>query len=132
MSGPPCMRSQVLFHSSSLPDLTSVQIDWEESAITGRVTVRPHIDEELDNWKHIYNGIDDVLVRNPYCPFWDDFNINKSAQYRVAQQISELVPEDYATSLNVVYFPQLGILTLLGFYQASHPIRFFDMPSYAR
>ena len=38
------------------------QVDWEESAIAGRVCVRPHIDEELDNRKHVYNGIDSVLV----------------------------------------------------------------------
>ncbi|KAH9841446.1 DNA mismatch repair protein MutS [Rhodofomes roseus] len=66
-------------------------IDWEESALAGRVCVRPHIDEELDNLKHIYNGIDSVLSR-------------------VAQQISETIPPDYASSLNVVYFPQLGFL----------------------
>ncbi|KAL4070005.1 DNA mismatch repair protein MutS [Scleroderma yunnanense] len=66
-------------------------IDWEESVEAGRVCVRPHIDEELDNQKHIYRGIDSVLSK-------------------VAQQISESVPSDYATSLNVVYFPQLGFL----------------------
>ncbi|KAG5638724.1 hypothetical protein H0H81_010707 [Sphagnurus paluster] len=38
-----------------------VKIDWEESATTGRVCVRPNIDEELDNRKHVYNGIDSVL-----------------------------------------------------------------------
>lgn len=39
-----------------------VQIDWEESTLLQRVCVRPHIDEELDNRKHVYNGIDAVLV----------------------------------------------------------------------
>lgn len=39
------------------------QIDWEESTNAARVCVRPHIDEELDNLKHIYHGIDAVLVR---------------------------------------------------------------------
>ncbi|KAI0260251.1 DNA mismatch repair protein MutS [Gloeopeniophorella convolvens] len=66
-------------------------IDWEESTINQRVCVRPHIDEELDNRKHIYNGIDAVLSR-------------------VAEGISSTVPPDYAASLNVVYFPQLGFL----------------------
>ncbi|KAF8645267.1 hypothetical protein AX16_008091 [Volvariella volvacea WC 439] len=37
-------------------------IDWEESSLTGRVCVRPHVDEELDNKKHVYHGIDSVLV----------------------------------------------------------------------
>ncbi len=42
---------------------TPTQIDWEESASTGRVCVRPQIDEELDSRKHVYYGIDAVLVR---------------------------------------------------------------------
>lgn len=29
-------------------------------------------------------------------------------QSRVAEQICEVVPPDYTSSLNVVYFPQLG------------------------
>ncbi|PAV17141.1 dna mismatch repair msh5 [Pyrrhoderma noxium] len=66
-------------------------IDWEESTHAGRVCVRPNIDAELDKWRHIYNGIDSVLSR-------------------VAEQVSETVPADYASSLNVVYFPQLGFL----------------------
>jgi DNA mismatch repair protein MSH5 len=28
------------------------------------VCVRPNIDEELDNRKHVYHGIDSVLVRS--------------------------------------------------------------------
>ncbi|TFK52577.1 hypothetical protein OE88DRAFT_1712112 [Heliocybe sulcata] len=71
--------------------LVNDTIDWEESNTAGRVCVRPHIDEELDNRKRIYHGIDDVLSR-------------------VAQQICHTVPPDYASSLNVVYFPQLGFL----------------------
>ncbi|KAF8957258.1 hypothetical protein BDZ97DRAFT_2079293 [Flammula alnicola] len=66
-------------------------IDWEESGCNDRVCVRPHIDEDLDNRKHIYHGIDSVLSN-------------------VAEQISLTVPEGYAKSLNVVYFPQLGYL----------------------
>ncbi|KAL6304396.1 DNA mismatch repair protein MutS [Sparassis latifolia] len=66
-------------------------VDWEESANAGRICVRPHIDEELDRLKHIYNGIDAVLSR-------------------VAQNVSAKVPPDYASTLNVVYFPQLGFL----------------------
>ena len=29
-------------------------------------------------------------------------------QSKVAEQLSDTIPPDYATSLNVVYFPQLG------------------------
>ncbi|KAF5315435.1 hypothetical protein D9619_007366 [Psilocybe cf. subviscida] len=66
-------------------------IDWEESALNGRECVRPNIDEDLDNRKHVYHGIDSLLST-------------------VAQEISRSVPSGYATSLNVVYFPQLGYL----------------------
>ncbi|KAI0775544.1 DNA mismatch repair protein MutS [Trametes elegans] len=66
-------------------------IDWEESTNAGRVCVRPHVDGDLDNFRHIYHGIDAVLSK-------------------VALQVSATVPHDYACSLNVVYFPQLGFL----------------------
>ncbi|KIY45215.1 hypothetical protein FISHEDRAFT_67145 [Fistulina hepatica ATCC 64428] len=66
-------------------------VDWEQSDETGRVCVRPGIDEELDNRRHVYNGIDSILSK-------------------VARQICETVPEEFAVSLNVVYFPQLGFL----------------------
>ncbi|KAG6890840.1 hypothetical protein C0995_003273 [Termitomyces sp. Mi166 len=66
-------------------------IDWEESINCARTCVRPHIDDELDNRKHVYHGIDSVLSK-------------------VAEQLCETVPHDYASSLNVVYFPQLGFL----------------------
>ncbi|KAI0031053.1 DNA mismatch repair protein MutS [Vararia minispora EC-137] len=66
-------------------------IDWEDSTTAGRICIRPHVDEELDNRKHVYNGIDTVLSR-------------------VAEEISTAVPPDYVATLNVVYFPQLGYL----------------------
>ena len=46
-----------------LKHLVSSQIDWEESTNASRVCVRARVDDELDNLKHIYNGIDAVLVR---------------------------------------------------------------------
>ncbi|KAL1744418.1 DNA mismatch repair protein MutS [Schizophyllum fasciatum] len=66
-------------------------IEWDESAEAGRVCVRMGIDEELDNRKHVYNGIDAVLSN-------------------IAEQMSQTVPTEFAESLNVVYFPQLGFL----------------------
>ncbi|CAL1712854.1 unnamed protein product [Somion occarium] len=66
-------------------------IDWDESALWGRVCVRPHIDEALDAQKHVYAGLDSILST-------------------VAHRISPTVPSDYARSVNVVYFPQLGFL----------------------
>jgi DNA mismatch repair protein MSH5 len=47
---------------SRLPAYDSMQIDWDESTLLQRVCVRPHIDEDLDNRKHLYNGVDAVLV----------------------------------------------------------------------
>lgn len=52
----------LLSHDSGIQHYNLVQIDWEESTLLQRVCVRPHIDEELDNRKHVYNGIDAVLV----------------------------------------------------------------------
>ncbi|KAF8627457.1 hypothetical protein AX17_006270 [Amanita inopinata Kibby_2008] len=66
-------------------------IDWEESVHAGRVCVRQHVDEELDSRKHTYYGIDSVLSS-------------------VAEHICYSTPQLYASSLNVVYFPQLGFL----------------------
>ena len=80
-------------------------MDWEESSQAGRVCVRTHIDEELDNRKTVYYGIDSVLV----CAFLMR-GVTKLTieQSKVAQQMSQNVPPDYAPSLNIVYFPQLG------------------------
>ncbi|CAK5284093.1 unnamed protein product [Mycena citricolor] len=74
-------------------------VDWEESACAGRVCVRPHIDEELDNRKHVYHGIDAVLSK-------------------VAEQVCETVPQDFTTCLNIVYFPQLGFLVCVPMLEA--------------
>ncbi|KAI0246735.1 DNA mismatch repair protein MutS, partial [Lactifluus subvellereus] len=67
------------------------QIDWEESTLRQRVCGRPDIDEELDNRKHVYSGINAVLVSQSllYCSIM-------------------LHCPDYAAPLDIVYFPQLG------------------------
>lgn len=39
-----------------------LKVDWEESANVGWVCIWPHIDEELDNRKHVYHSIDSILV----------------------------------------------------------------------
>ena len=38
------------------------QIDWEESSCNDRVCIKPNIDDDLDHRKHVYHGIDSVLV----------------------------------------------------------------------
>ena len=42
-----------------------------------------------------------------------DIEIDGLAQSKVAEKISNDVPPDYAPALNVVYFPQLGKLSVL-------------------
>ncbi|KAJ3574002.1 hypothetical protein NP233_g2059 [Leucocoprinus birnbaumii] len=69
-------------------------IDWEESNLAERICVRPGIDEELDNKKHLYHGIDSILSN-------------------VAHRISGHVPANLAATLNVIYFPQLGFLVCI-------------------
>lgn len=75
--------------------------------------MRPRIDEELDNRKRVYAGIDTVLVSTypPLLPreYWlTHTHLSVFLQSKVAVQISYKVPLDYARALNVVYFPQLG------------------------
>jgi DNA mismatch repair protein MSH5 len=68
--------------------------------------VRHHIDEELDNRKHVYYGIDSVLVR-----LVEPLNtpmLTMAMQSKVAEQIGQKVSPNYARALNIVYFPQLG------------------------
>jgi DNA mismatch repair protein MSH5 len=59
------MRRQDLIKISTCSHLINsdeLQIDWDESAAANRVCIRPHINQELDNRKNIYHGIDTVLV----------------------------------------------------------------------
>jgi DNA mismatch repair protein MSH5 len=66
-------------------------IDWEASENERRTCVRPHVDEELDQMKQIYHGLDNLLSK-------------------VALEVKRAVPEGWATELNVLYFPQLGMI----------------------
>jgi DNA mismatch repair protein MSH5 len=64
-------------------------IDWETSESERRTSVRQHIDEELDDLKRVYYGLDNLLSK-------------------AALQVKKSVPSSWAPSLNVLYFPQLG------------------------
>lgn len=59
-----------------------------------RTVIQPGIDEELDSMKRVLHGLEDVL--------------NK-----VAKKLSEGMPLDLQTSLDVIYFPQIGFLVLV-------------------
>ncbi|QRW12743.1 DNA mismatch repair protein MSH5 [Ceratobasidium sp. AG-Ba] len=71
--------------------LINTIIDWEESQNTKTICVNPGVDDDLDKKKQTYNGLDDLLIR-------------------VARGISRSIPEEFATELQVLYFPQIGFV----------------------
>ncbi|KAJ3379294.1 MutS protein msh5 [Entophlyctis sp. JEL0112] len=68
------------------------KVDFEESlaSATG-IVVKQGVDETLDEMKHAFDGLDDLLSS-------------------VAQNIANKIPSGFSDSLNVIYFPQLGYL----------------------
>ncbi|KAJ3149151.1 MutS protein msh5 [Geranomyces variabilis] len=66
-------------------------VDFDSSLSEARFVVKPHVDDELDEMKRTYHGLDDLLSQ-------------------VAHEISATMSREFATSLNVIYFPQLGYL----------------------
>lgn len=64
-------------------------IDWETSENERRTCVRPRVDEELDQQKQVLYGLDNLLSK-------------------VAIEVKKDIPEGWAESLHVLYFPQLG------------------------
>lgn len=69
-------------------------IDFDESVLQHRVVVQRHVDDELDQMKRMYDGMDSMLSE-------------------VARQVVEGIPQNIATNLNVIYFPQLGYLIVV-------------------
>lgn len=74
-------------------DITDT-IDFEESALQGRVVVKQHIDEKLDEMKRSYEGMESMLSE-------------------VAREIAITLPPEVQTLLNVIYFPQIGYLLVM-------------------
>jgi len=68
----------------------STAIDFKESKAVNRIVILPGIDEELDEKKETYNGLDRFLSL-------------------VADQEAGLLPDDFPP-FNIVYYPQLGYL----------------------
>ncbi|CAH1762843.1 6722_t:CDS:10 [Entrophospora sp. SA101] len=66
-------------------------IDFDGSVKENRIMIKPYIDEDLDEMKRVYDGLDDFLSE-------------------VANEISTTIPNEITTSLNVIYYPQLGYL----------------------
>ena len=53
--------------------------------------MRAGVDQELDNMKRAYDGIEDLLDQT-------------------SRNIAELAPPQYSVDLNVIFFPQIGFL----------------------
>ncbi|KAF9998899.1 MutS protein msh5 [Entomortierella chlamydospora] len=66
-------------------------LDFDESVIEGRCVVKHNVDEELDRMRHTYHGLDSFLSD-------------------IAKEISQTIPSDFTSTINVIYFPQLGYL----------------------
>ncbi|KAK4699437.1 DNA mismatch repair protein MSH5, partial [Phenoliferia sp. Uapishka_3] len=71
-------------------------VDWEESNMQKRVCVKSGVYSDLDELRRQYHGLTSLLSR-------------------IADDISTDIPPDLATSLSVVYFPQLGYLITIPF-----------------
>lgn len=56
-----------------------------------RTVVLPHVDEDLDEMKRQYDGLEDMLNH-------------------LSREIGQTIPERYALNLNVIFFPQIGFL----------------------
>lgn len=66
-------------------------VDFEASMEQGRTIVLPGIDEELDEAKRTYDGIESLLAQ-------------------VTEHISTLVPAELNALVTVIFFPQIGFL----------------------
>lgn len=70
-------------------------VDFERSGEQHRTVVLQGVDAELDNMKHTYDGMDDLLSQ-------------------VARRLSQELPEWAAQYIeNCIFFPQLGFLTVV-------------------
>ncbi|KAJ4353311.1 uncharacterized protein N0V89_005038 [Didymosphaeria variabile] len=79
------------YHLAQVGRKISDTIDFDKSAEELRSVVLEGVDEELDNMKRTFAGLDDLLGT-------------------VARSLSEKLPATFQGSLNVLYFPQIGFL----------------------
>ncbi|KAG0248875.1 MutS protein msh5 [Mortierella polycephala] len=66
-------------------------LDFDESVNEGRCVVKHNVDEELDQMRQTYHGLDSFLSE-------------------IAKEISQTIPSEFTSTINVIYFPQLGYL----------------------
>jgi DNA mismatch repair protein MSH5 len=72
----------------------SETVDFDKSAQESRTVILPGIDEQLDQMKRTLNGLESLLDQ-------------------VAIQLAASMPPDSSSSLNVIYFPQIGFLVTI-------------------
>ena len=73
------------------PTSLNAQIDWQESQRERRIVIRYGVDAELDAVRRQFESLPSMLAR-------------------VADSLLGTLPEDFTTSLHLVYFPQIGFL----------------------
>lgn len=69
-------------------------VDFEKSTEELRTVILPGVDEELDQMRRTFDGLDALLSQ-------------------VARKLSEQIPAELHETLNVIYFPQIGFLTTI-------------------
>ncbi|KAF1995853.1 hypothetical protein P154DRAFT_609734 [Amniculicola lignicola CBS 123094] len=79
------------YHLTQVGRRISEIVDIEKSAEESRTIILPGIDDELDQMKSTFTGLDSLLSQ-------------------VARKLSDKLPADFIDSLNVIYFPQIGFL----------------------
>lgn len=69
-------------------------IDFDESGVEERIVVKRLVDEQLDEHKDVYEGLEHVL-------------------YKSCTGIARSIPSEFSELVQCVYLPQLGFLTVL-------------------
>jgi DNA mismatch repair protein MSH5 len=79
------------FHLAQVGRKISETVDFDNSAQDSRTVILPGVDDHLDQMKRTLDGLESLLDQ-------------------VAVQLSVRMPPNYSSSLNVIYFPQIGFL----------------------
>lgn len=89
-----CLKIMDIFDKRQLAAVGKIiteVVDFDASKSQGSTVVLPGVDEDLDEAKRTYNGIEDLLSQ-------------------VAGRVAEHVPAELNSQVNVIFFPQIGFL----------------------
>ncbi|KAF2264564.1 hypothetical protein CC78DRAFT_580350 [Lojkania enalia] len=89
------------YHLARVGGRISEIVDFDKSAEESRTVILPGVDEELDQMKRTFAGLDALLSQ-------------------VARKMSEKIPSNLQEALNVIYFPQIGFLTAVPIDPTTH------------